>query len=198
MNNRNKEIRDLVFGAILMAMVILFSLLYFYQVIGFAAFTVAHVPVLIGAIMLGKKYGAFLGFIFGLVSLIFAFSSGGTNAPFNNPLLSVVPRVFFGWIIYYIYIFFTKYIKKRIIAVGLTMAISTLIHSLIVLPILYIVAKNGFYFYASENPITINQNVIPFIIGILGSNAIIEIVIAVCVGTPIVLVMDNLINKQAD
>lgn len=198
MKSRNLEIRDLVFGAILMAMIVLFSLLYVLGVSGFAAFTIAHVPVLIGAMVLGKKYGALLGAIFGLASFVLAFFTLAQNAPFTNPLLSVLPRIFFGWIIGYVYDFFHKLVKNRSVAIGITMGVSTLIHTLIVVPLLYLVVKTGFYFTASENPMTINLNLFPFIFAVFTSNAIVEIIIAIVVGTPTILVLDKLMNKNVN
>lgn len=200
---RNKEIRDLVFAAILMALTILFSLLYLFQVSSFAAFTVAHIPVLVGAILLGKKYGALLGAVFGLTSMVFAIFTLGLNAPFTNPLLSVLPRVVFGFIIFYVYKFFEKLVKNRPLAVGLTMGVSTFLHSFMVIPLLYLFVKWGFFFNANEfflilenEGITLyNSAILPFFIAIFVANSIIEIFVAVLVGTPIILVMDNVMNK---
>jgi uncharacterized membrane protein len=193
---RNKEIKDLTFAAILMAMTVLLSLPYLLLPIGAVVITIAHIPVLVGAVLLGKKYGALLGAVMGLASMAIAIFVLGGNAPFTNPVLSVLPRVFFGWIIFIVYQRFTKWFKNRPLAIGLTMGVSTLIHSVVVLTIMYFVAKTGFYFTASENPITINEKILPFIIGILGTNSILEIAVAVLVGTPIILVMDKVINKE--
>jgi len=193
---RNKQIKDMVFAASLMAMIVLFSLLYFFQVVGFAAFTIAHIPVLIGAVILGPKYGTALGAVFGITSMIIAIFSLGPNAPFTNPLLSVLPRVIFGWAIYYIYMFIDRVVKNRYASVAITFAVSTLFHTLLVLPILYVVANTGFYFTASENPMSDLGGLLAFIITVLGANGVIEIIVAVLAGTPIVLVMDKLIKVE--
>lgn len=193
---RNKQIKDLVFAASLMAMIVLFSLLYFFQVVGFAAFTIAHIPVLIGAVILGPKYGTALGAVFGITSMVIALFALGPNAPFTNPLLSVLPRMIFGWAIYYIYIFTDKIVKNRYASVAITFAVSTLFHSLLVLPILFVVANTGFYFTASENPLSVTGGLLPFIIAVLGANGLIEILVAILAGTPIVLVMDKIIKVE--
>lgn len=193
---RNKQIKDLVFAASLMAMIVLFSLLYFFQVVGFAAFTIAHIPVLIGAVILGPKYGTALGAVFGITSMVIALFALGPNAPFTNPLLSVLPRMIFGWAIYYIYIFTNKIVKNRYASVAITFTVSTLFHSLLVLPILFVVANTGFYFTASENPLSVTGGLLPFIIAVLGANGLIEILVAVLAGTPIVLVMDKIIKVE--
>lgn len=196
---RHKQIKDLVFAAILIALTILLSLPYLVIPVGTVAITLAHITVLVGAILLGKNYGATLGAVMGIASMVIASLMLGVNAPFTNPLLSVVPRIFFGWITYYIYSFFNKKIDHRPLAIGLTMIVSTLIHSLVVLTIMYFVVNTGFYFTASENPMSINGNIVPFVIAVLGSNAILEILLAVAIGTPIVLVMDKVIaNEEID
>ena len=41
-----------------------------YIPLGFMNATIIHVPVIIGAILLGPKYGAFLGLVFGGTSVI--------------------------------------------------------------------------------------------------------------------------------
>lgn len=189
---RNNEIKKIAFSAILMALVVLFSLFYFFQLPVFAVVTIAHIPVLVGAIILGPKHGAALGFVFGLTSLVIASFVMGNNAPFTNPLLSILPRVFFGWVTYYVYVGFKNLIKERYTSIVLTMIISTLIHSLVVLPILYFVTETGFFFTAKENPLTTNTDLLTFIITILGANSVLEIVVAAIVGPAIILVLDKL------
>ncbi len=62
-----------------------------------ASLTIAHVPVIIGAILEGPVVGAVIGFLFGLFSLIQAATSpSGIDAAFVNPLISVLPRLFVG------------------------------------------------------------------------------------------------------
>lgn len=197
--SKHNEIRDLVFAAILIALTVLLSLPYLVIPTGSgAAFTVAHIPVLIGSVILGKKYGALLGAVMGISSLVIASFFLGPNAPFTNPLVSVLPRVFFGWVTYIVYSFFQKLIKIRHVAVGISLGVSTLIHSLVVLPLLYWVAKTGFYFTALENPATLNQNILPFIYTILVANGIFEIIAAIVVGTPIILVMDQVMSNNEE
>ena len=70
-----------------------------------ASFTIMHVPVIIGAIIEGPVVGVFIGFLFGMFSLIRAATSAVTpfDLAFVNPLISVLPRLFIGpvaWLIY--------------------------------------------------------------------------------------------------
>ena len=67
--------------------------------------TIMHVPVIIGAILEGPWVGTAIGLIFGVFSLIWAYI--GPNGPgdiyFQNPLISILPRLFIGLFAYLVY-----------------------------------------------------------------------------------------------
>lgn len=80
--------------------------------------TTIHIPVIVGSILLGPKAGGFLGFIFGLTSLINNTTQPGLTSfcfsPFveigegmgGNPLALIVcflPRILAGVVPYYVY-----------------------------------------------------------------------------------------------
>lgn len=203
---RNKEIRDLVFASIVIAIIVFLSVTMFGYIF-YSEFappiTILHIPVLVGAVVLGKRYGLILGATFGLFSMIMSFIHPTyyivVNAPFTNPLLSVLPRAFFGFIIYPVYTLFNKITKNKTLATVLTMIISTLIHSLTVIPIYYYVIKNDFYFYASEyHSVFKDYTIVGLMLGIVSINGIIELIIAAVIGTPTVLVLDKLRNKYSE
>jgi uncharacterized membrane protein len=62
------------------------------------AFTFMHVPAIIGAITEGPIVGAIVGAAFGLFSLFLAGQqpAGSSNAIFQDPIISVLPRIFIG------------------------------------------------------------------------------------------------------
>lgn len=197
---RNKQIRSLVFASMIIAIiaVLTFTQWGFINLGTFAFITIIHIPVLIGAIVLGPKYGALFGAVFGISSLILASMLLGINAPFTNPLLSVLPRILFGWIIYYIWFFFKRFVKKDVWTITLTMITSTFLHSLVVIFLLYVIGKSGFYFTAAENPFTTNQNIIAFLIGIFSLNSLIEIALSILIGTPVSMALMKVINRPND
>lgn len=192
---RHLEIKNLVFASILAALTIILSLPYLVIPVNKVAFTLAHIPVLLGVVSLGKKYGVILGGVMGVTSMVLAFITLGDNAPFTNPLLSVLPRMLFGLVTFYLYQGFTKLFKKKEIAIPFTFAAGTLFHSIIVLTLLYIVSTTGFYFTASENPMTTNSNLIIFVVGIISAISVFEILAAVLVGTPTALVLLKLMDN---
>lgn len=115
---KNKTI-GLVQLALFSAIIILmaFTPLLGYIPLGFTRATIIHIPVIIGALLLGPKKGAILGAIFGLTSLInntinptitsFVFtpfySLGEFSGGFRSLLICFLPRILVGIIPYYIY-----------------------------------------------------------------------------------------------
>lgn len=73
--------------------------------------TIMHVPVIIGAILEGPLVGTVIGLIFGVFSLIWAYI--GPNGPgdiyFQNPFISILPRLFIGLMAYLAY----RLVKKQ-------------------------------------------------------------------------------------
>lgn len=76
MKNNNRKRSSLTLGmvqtALFAALIIILAFTPFlgYIPLGFTRATIIHIPVIIGSLMLGPKNGAFLGFVFGMTSLI--------------------------------------------------------------------------------------------------------------------------------
>ena len=164
-----------------------------------AYITILTIPVMVGAIFCEKwYYGLILGTVFGLSSMIYSFiipGVGGVNAPFTNPLLSVLPRSLFGLIIFPVYKLFYKNIKVDYICIVMTVLVCQLFHSILVLATLYIVGSNGFFFYANDFPYLIDNNILMFVIAGFGLNGLIETIVACVVTTPIYLVLKKIFSK---
>lgn len=72
--------------------------------------TTLHIPVIIGAVLFGRNIGVFLGFSFGLFSLWTNFTKPTIlSFAFQNPVVSLLPRIIFPLIAYYLY----YYLKKK-------------------------------------------------------------------------------------
>jgi uncharacterized membrane protein len=72
MNNRSEKTLRLVQLALFSAIIVIMAFVPYlgYIPLGFMNATIIHVPVILGALFLGPKLGAILGFVFGLTSLI--------------------------------------------------------------------------------------------------------------------------------
>ena len=119
-----KKVMDMSLAGIFTAIIITMSVVPFlgYIPLGFMNATIIHVPVIIGALLLGPRYGAFLGLVFGVTSLVkatltptvtsFVFSPfvtiGGYSGNMWSVVIAIVPRVLIGVVAYYVYTLIMK------------------------------------------------------------------------------------------
>ena len=109
-NKRTKEIALTgVFAALILLMA--FVPMFGYIQIGLVSLTIIQIPVLIGGAAGGKRVSIYLGIIFGVSSLLIALIRPAlpSDYVFQNPLVSVLPRILFGYVAYLFYQFFTNW-----------------------------------------------------------------------------------------
>ncbi len=178
---RDKRVLEITTIAVFSALIFVMALVPWlgYIQLGVIALTILHIPVLIGGIYGGKRVSIYLGLAFGLSSMMIAFirPTGPADLIFQNPLVSVLPRVLFGYCLYVIYEFFTKYLSNKYLAVSFAFVISTIVHTILVLVPFYI------FFFDSRT----FGGAIDLIIMILSFNGIVEAVLAGLIGAPIAL-----------
>lgn len=114
--------------------------------------TTMHIPVILGAILLGPKAGAFLGLVFGLCSmwantvtpgiLSFAFSPFMTNEGFVGVLkslwIALGCRVGLGLIAGFTWQLFSKTKLNQLVSLPVTAALATLCHTILVMGSIYL------------------------------------------------------------
>ncbi|MBR2500737.1 MAG: ECF transporter S component [Clostridia bacterium] len=108
--------------------------------------TTMHIPVIVGSIVLGYKYGSVLGLSFGIFSLLrailrpmptaYMFSMVLSGKPLESFILCVAPRILLGIIPGVLYTAFKKLHISERISVGITAIISTVIHTFSVLSLM--------------------------------------------------------------
>ena len=98
-----------------------------------------HIPVIVGAVVEGPIVGLCVGLIFGISSLMKAFTMP-TVASFlmMNPIVSILPRALMGVCSYYIYITLTKTIKKKKLSAMITGMLGSMINTIGVLGAIYL------------------------------------------------------------
>jgi Predicted membrane protein len=82
---------------------------------GIIAITTIHVPVIIGAIVIGPKGGAILGLVMGITNFIKAWLAPPSPVEqiiFTNPIVSILPRILIGLFAGLVFWFLSKNIKK--------------------------------------------------------------------------------------
>lgn len=106
--------------------------------------TLLHIPVIIGAILLGPGNGAILGAGFGVFSMIRATMTGNPGDVLFNPAASgnalasivmcVVPRILIGLFAAWIYMFVKRLAKGNdFVAIPVAAGITTVLHTVMVL-----------------------------------------------------------------
>jgi len=179
---RNEKVYNMTVIAVFTAIIVIMAFVPWlgYITIGAISITLIHIPVLIGGIFGGRRVSLSLGLVFGLSSLIVALTRPVTPVDllFQNPLISVLPRVIFGWALYEIYLLFRKVIKQEYISIPVSMAVSTFVHTILVIGALYL--------FAQEEMIRIvGTTFLPLLWAIIGSNGVWEILVALIIGGPI-------------
>lgn len=102
-----------IFSAIIVLMTV-FPQVGFISLTPFAAVTLLHIPVLIGVFLLPKRYSVLLGLVFGVSSWIRSFAPiAPLDYAFQNPLVSVLPRVLFALSAAYI-VDFLKWLNTKL------------------------------------------------------------------------------------
>jgi uncharacterized membrane protein len=175
---RNKKVYQMVLLAMFIALMTIMTFIPqigFIQITPIIAFTLLHIPVLVGAYLYGWKYGLILGFAFGLLSWLRAMLSPVTflDPFFVNPLISVFPRVAFGLLagLFFELVRKAKKLYLRGIFAGISSAGLTLFHSALVLTMLGLFEGPGI-------GVTLGANYWVLMGTIIGSNGVSEAVVA--------------------
>jgi len=178
---RDKRVIEITTIGIFTALIFVMALVPWlgYIQIGVVSMTILHIPVLIGGVFGGKRVSIALGLAFGLSSMMIAFLRPVVPADFifQNPLVSVLPRILFGYFLYLSYVFFNKNITNKYLATSMSFVISTIVHTGLVLIPFYI------FFFDSRTFV----GMFDFIFLILATNGILEAVLAGLIGAPIAL-----------
>ncbi len=155
---KKSSTKELVLVALFCAIILImaFTPMIGYIPLGFTRATIIHIPVIIASIVMGPKKGAFLGFVFGLTSLInntinptvtsFAFTPFFTLGNAEPSMLSLivcfVPRILVGVVPYYV----RKITKKLPDVVSYTVAglLGSLTNTVLVMNLIYFLFKESY------------------------------------------------------
>lgn len=194
MNSSKKKYQKLVLTGLFIAIIFLLA----FTPIGYIQLplikaTLVHVPVILGAILLGPQYGAILGFSFGLTSLIsnttaptllsFAFTPavnvpGSASGSILSLIICFVPRILVGIVPYYIYQLFQKLFKQnkkgQFVSLAMGGIIGAFTNTALVMGLIYVLFRNA---YAAAKGISVSA-VAGVVLGVVGTNGVMEAIVA--------------------
>lgn len=142
--------------------------------------TTLHVPVIVGAVLGGPWVGAFLGLVFGLTSLISNLPIPIMGDIFGDPLVSILPRMLIGVVAWAVYRFLP--FKSSGLKSGFAAAAGTLMNTAGVLGMIFLLHAEG---YAQAKGISV-EALGTFLLGVIGSNGIFEMILAILLTVAIV------------
>ena len=182
--------------------------------IGFIPFpvikaTTMHIPVILGAVLLGPSAGGVLGGVFGLCSiwvnttspglLSFAFSpfmtTEGLPGVVKSLWIALGCRILFGIIAGWLWKLFKKIFKQDYAALPVTAAVSTLCHTILVMGSIYFLLAHQ---YAEAKNVAITA-VFGLVMGTVTASGIPEAIIAAILVTVIgkaLLHLQSRMNKR--
>lgn len=153
MKKKNVDVRYLVSLAMMCAVLLVLGMtgIGFIQLPVIKA-TTMHIPVILGAILLGPGAGAVLGGVFGLCSiwanttapglLSFAFSpfmtTEGLPGVLKSLWIALVCRILLGLLAGWFWKLFKKVLKKDYVALPVTAALASVCHTILVMGSIYI------------------------------------------------------------
>jgi len=157
--------------------------------------TTMHIPVILGAILLGPKAGAVLGAVFGLCSiwantttpglLSFAFSpfmtTEGLAGVVKSLWIALGCRTLFGALSGWLWDIFRKLFKKEYAALPITAAVATICHTLLVMGSIYVLLTQQ---YADAKNVALSA-VFGLIMGTITASGIPEAIAAAILVTVI-------------
>ncbi|MDR1018375.1 MAG: ECF transporter S component [Lachnospiraceae bacterium] len=161
--------------------------------------TILHIPVIIASLTLGPSYGGITGLAFGIMSMLNATFRGATPAdlmftpfgPANKPIQSIIlcigPRILLGILPFFIYIGLKKLFKKEHLSVAVSAGLSSALHTIMVLSLLY------FLFFKDMSFAEVLKTVFLAVIGI---NGVVEMCAAILLCTAITIPLKRFVIKK--
>lgn len=158
--------------------------------------TIAHVPAIISAIVLGLYEGMAIALAFGLCSLFLAITAPASilDPFFVNPLISILPRVLIAVTTYFSYRGLSKGLRRfkrgEYLAVATSVVIGNLTNTFGVYTMLYLVYAKQIFEKSGKSALTL-------IIGAISTTTIIKCIGIVIVAVPIVYALNRIKKHTA-
>lgn len=164
-----------------------------YIPVGPLSITLIPITVIVAALVLGLKDGVILGTLWGAIVFIRAFTwPTSPIAPlvFENPITAILPRALIPVVAYFAYKWLKKIMNHRISLI-VACALGSMTNTILVLLFIYI-------FNRKQAPILYHVSVdkiIYALLGIVGTNGLVEMVITAVICPLIIISLNKVIQK---
>lgn len=204
---KNEKTRNIVLFAMFAAIMFVMKITNIGMIpLGFMNATTLHIPVIVGAIILGPKFGAALGGIFGFMSFWTATTSGMVTAFIFSPVIPVpgtghgspwalliafIPRILIGITSYYAYKGISKVIKNDAISMGIGGFVGSMTNTILVMGLIYVLFKDAYAGVVDLGGKTIEA----VIMGTIVINGIPEALVAVIISVAVCKALKAYLKK---
>lgn len=200
--NREKT-RKLVILAMLTAILVIFQFtpIGYIPIPGFNP-TLMHIPVIIGAIMLGPGEGAFLGLVFGITSIIqatiqvpltaFLFSPFVPLGSYKSAVIAIVPRVLVGVTAAYLYRLIARSDRSRPAACIVASAVGSAVNTVLVMTGVYVFFRDDFALKMGKS----SSAVMSILLGVITTSGVAEAAVAAIICTLVCLPLFKIMKKS--
>lgn len=171
---KNRNVFQMTIIAMLVAILIIQT---FVPVLGYIPLgpidvTIVHITVILSAILFGNKTGVIIGAVWGILSMIRAYTQPTPfNVVFLNPLISVLPRAIVGWVSGLVFEALEKRTSGKWIY-SVTALVGTATNTVLVLGGIYLLAGDT---YAAALGVPISA-LLTALATIVATNGVIEVI----------------------
>lgn len=205
---RNEKVLGMVQLSMFTAIIVLlaFTPMIGYIPLGITRVTIIHIPVILGSLLLGWKKGAFLGFVFGLTSLImntinptatsFVFTPfgtiGSTQGNFASLLICFVPRILVGVVPAWVNRFCAKHHWNKYLRYSLSAILGSMTNTILVMNMIYLFFSDS-YAAATNKSVSVLYDAILYVISF---NGVLEAIVAALIVTPITIALNAALKRK--
>jgi uncharacterized membrane protein len=167
-----------------------------YPTVGPISITIMMIPVAVGAIMVGPACGLFLGFIFGVTSLIRCFTGDVFGAalfglnPAYTVILCFIPRILMGWLVGIIFQALHRIDKTRMVSFVVASLSAAALNTIFFMSGLILL------FWNTEFLRNLGKGTIIGLLSLVVVNVIVELAVCMIIGTAITKALSKVVEKR--
>lgn len=197
MQKQKMDVRRMAQIALLTAVMIVLSATPLgYIPLPFMRATTMHIPVIVGACLLGPRVGALLGGLFGVTSVVMATVTPNITSfvftPFysfneqfhGSPaslIVAIVPRILIGVVAGLVFQGMRKLVKNETISLAVAGLAGAMTNTIGVMGLIYVLFGEQYALAGGKDP----KLLFGIILGVIGTNGVVEAIIAALLNTAV-------------